>query len=50
VTVARSAKPGKKTERLMIVNRSGKARTFFVALDVPGGLLLNAAYRLTVSR
>jgi len=48
--VARSARPGKRTERLTIVNRSRNARTFFVAIDVPNGLLLNAAYRLTARR
>jgi hypothetical protein len=48
--VGRSARPGKRTERLTIVNRSRSARTFFVALDVPNGLLLNAAYRLTTGR
>jgi hypothetical protein len=48
--IARSARPGRKTERVTIVNRSRKARTFFVALDVPSGLLLNAAYELTARR
>jgi hypothetical protein len=48
--VGRSAKPGNNTERLTIVNRSRRTRTFFVALDVPDGRLLNAAYTLTVKR
>jgi hypothetical protein len=48
--VARSAKPGAKTERITIVNRSRKPRAFFVALDVSRGLLLNAAYTLTARR
>jgi hypothetical protein len=49
--VARSARPGSKTERVTIVNRSRKARAFFVAIDVPsGGLLLNAVYTLTAKR
>jgi hypothetical protein len=48
--VARSARPGTKTERLTIPNRSRNTRTFFVALDVPPGLLLNAAYTLTAGR
>ena len=48
--VARSARPGTKTERITIRNRSRNARTFFVALDVPKGLLLNAAYTLTAKR
>jgi hypothetical protein len=48
--VARSARPGKRTERITIVNGSRRTRTFFVALDVPNGLLLNAAYTLTAKR
>jgi hypothetical protein len=48
--VARSARPGSKTERVTIVNRSRNARTFFVAIDVPSGRLLNANYLITAKR
>jgi hypothetical protein len=48
--VARSARPGNHVERVTIVNRSSRARTFFVAIDVPSGRLLNATYRLSVKR
>jgi hypothetical protein len=46
--VARSARRGRKTEHITIANHRGRSGTFYVALDVPSGLLLNAAYRLIV--
>jgi hypothetical protein len=48
--IARSARPGSKTERVTIHNRSRRPRTFFVAIDVPAGRLLNASYVLTARR
>jgi len=46
-----SRRKGSRTERITLRNRSGRARTFFVALGVQrGGRSLDAGYRLTIRR
>jgi Subtilase family len=48
-TVARSSHRGRRTERLTLRNRSGRARTFYVAVAVQSGTRdLDAAYTLRV--
>jgi hypothetical protein len=48
--IARSAKPGGRTERLTIANGSRRTRTFFVAVAMAKGNLLNAGYFLRIGR
>jgi hypothetical protein len=48
--VARSSRPGRKTERLRIANRSRAARTYFVAVQPAGRKRLDAGYALRVAR
>ena len=46
-----SRRKGKRTERVTLRNRSGRTRTFYVALGVQSGArALDAGYRLTVKR
>jgi subtilase family protein len=46
-----SRRKGKRTERITLRNRSGRTRTFYVALGVQSGArALDAGYRLTVKR
>jgi hypothetical protein len=49
--LATSRRKGARTERILLRNRSERARTFFVAVGVQrGGGSLDAGYRLTVVR
>jgi hypothetical protein len=48
--VARSARPGRRTERVRIANASRVARTFFVAVQPAGRKRLDAGYVLRVAR
>ena len=44
----RSARRGKRTERITLRNRSGRARVYYVAVRVQGSRDLDAAYALRV--
>jgi Subtilase family len=49
--LATSRRTGRRTERITLRNRSGRARTYFVAVGVQrGGRSLDAGYRLTLRR
>ena len=49
--LATSRRKGKRTERITLRNRSGRTRTFFVAVGPQsGGRSLDAGYRLTIRR
>ena len=49
--LATSRRKGSRTERITLRNRSGRTRTFYVALGPqPGARSLDAGYRLTIRR
>jgi hypothetical protein len=49
--LATSRRKGSRTERIVVRNRTGRTRTFYVALATQSGARsLDAGYRLTIRR